>query len=1408
MSAITRTALLFFVLLFEGLNWAGHAHFPNTQSLFLCFWVWLAVAISYLQELHVADRPEKKPPKRWLLRRIVRAKRKARHRPPFSNRRLYRRLSFRLRCTQQLVHGRPPKLSPTNDPISTVQRQAKTADLLDVLSLFSEQTRILNPGLFHTEVERINFKKVVVDNPSAFAAGLDAGEAFPVIWDTGASYTVSPCTADFIDGIQPLATPIVLDGLATGLAVQGHGTVRWVVRAVDGTFKTVEMGAFYTPRGRSRLLSPQSYCQQLKAAGLEEPNGAWHPKFTVTWQDGSQIAVAYAKANNLPMSMMYNEATVARRTQELHLCVTDASNQNLTEAQKELLRWHFRLGHLNFEAIQLVLRSGALATSEGAKILHRAASKCAHPRCASCQFGKQKRRPTPSKVARPVASNEGAIKQEDLLPGQRVSVDHFICHTKGRLYTSKGKTQPESMFSGGCMFVDHASGAVHVEHQVSLTTHETLQSKHRYEEKARDCGVIVQNYLSDNGTAFSSADFAKDLARFRQTTNFAGVGAHHHNGVAERAIQTIMSMARTMMLHAAIHWPDAADTALWPMAVDYAVYIHNHLPNRKTGLAPIDIYTKTKWPTHKCNDLQVWGCPVFVLDSKMQDGKKLPRWETRSRRAVFIGLSAKHASTAPLVLNLASLFISPQFHCVFDCWFSTVIADPEKLPDLNDPVWDRLFGESHFQYFFDDYLPPDLGDDWGTVEAADARASEVRRAQDAVNPILPLGPAAPLGSAPRRSEENPPAPIAPFSPVQIPGTTSPVPLPAPAPNHSGELSSPQLPPVVPVEPPPREPPPRVPSPRRESRGAATPAPPRIRAPSPAPLRRSTRSNFGQPAADFRNEFMLLEGLMEESDGPSSATALASFAAYVASASDPDTLTYDQAIRDVDAEEWKAQMNKEITSLIAQGTWEVVRRSDARTQILPGTWTLRRKRNPDGTLKGLKARWCVRGDLQPPVADTYAPVVQWSTIRLVLYFTLFFNLSTRCIDFSNAFVQAPLTDPIYVHLPRGFHSTDDRDVCLKLKKSLYGITQAPRLWYEHLKAKLEKRGFKQSRLDPCLFYSKSVMLVIWVDDVVMASRDPASLDRLIADLKTDSDLTDEGELTAFLGIQVQRDIAGKQFTLTQPGLTERVLDTLGLQSGNTRWTPADAAALGSDVAGDPLIADWNYRSVVGMLLYLSNNTRPDIAFAVHQCARFSHNPKHSHGLAVKAIGRYLLCTRDKGLILEPTGDIAIDCYVDADFAGLWRQESDQDPLCVKSRTGYLITIGGCPLTWTSKLQTEIALSTMEAEYIALSQSMRELLPLRSLVKKMATAMAFNQTFAIRTHSTVFEDNNGALILASSPRMTPRSKHIAVKYHFFRSHVASGDIRICKINSEDQKADIFTKGLVRTTFETVRLLLMGW
>ncbi|MGH3053548.1 MAG: Ty1/Copia family ribonuclease HI, partial [Gaiellaceae bacterium] len=206
-------------------------------------------------------------------------------------------------------------------------------------------------------------------------------------------------------------------------------------------------------------------------------------------------------------------------------------------------------------------------------------------------------------------------------------------------------------------------------------------------------------------------------------------------------------------------------------------------------------------------------------------------------------------------------------------------------------------------------------------------------------------------------------------------------------------------------------------------------------------------------------------------------------------------------------------------------------------------------------------------------------------------------------------------------------------------------------------------------------------------------------------------------------------------------------------------------------------------------------------------RFTHCPKRSHEEAVKQICRYLKGTKEKGIIFEPTGDYTLDCYVDADFAGLWKCEDPQDPVSVRSRTGYTLTFGGCPLLWVSKLQTEIALSTTEAEYIALSQSMRDLLPTKQVIIEVLTSLGIHLERAT-THSTVFEDNNGALSLAHTLGMTPRTKHIGVKYHFFREHVRRGTVKVQKIESENQKADIFTKGLGRVKFESIRLKLMGW
>ena len=248
-------------------------------------------------------------------------------------------------------------------------------------------------------------------------------------------------------------------------------------------------------------------------------------------------------------------------------------------------------------------------------------------------------------------------------------------------------------------------------------------------------------------------------------------------------------------------------------------------------------------------------------------------------------------------------------------------------------------------------------------------------------------------------------------------------------------------------------------------------------------------------------------------------------------------------------------------------------------------------------------------------------------------------------------------------------------------------------------------------------------------------------------------------------------------------------------------------LGTDPNGHPPKEEWKYNSIIGMMLYLAANSRPDISFAVHLCARFTHSPKRSHEQALLRICRYLQATKEEGLIYWPSDKLKVDCYCDADLAGLWSAESPNDPISVKSRAGHVIVVAGCPASWVSKLQGLIALSTLESEYIALSTSLRELMPLQTLLKELCSNFELPTNIPFVTHSTVYEDNNGALRLANTQAMTPRTKHIAIIYHWFRSHVGK-TIFIEKIDTKIQTADIFTKPLGIEDFKRLRPLLCGW
>lgn len=287
-------------------------------------------------------------------------------------------------------------------------------------------------------------------------------------------------------------------------------------------------------------------------------------------------------------------------------------------------------------------------------------------------------------------------------------------------------------------------------------------------------------------------------------------------------------------------------------------------------------------------------------------------------------------------------------------------------------------------------------------------------------------------------------------------------------------------------------------------------------------------------------------------------------------------------------------------------------------------------------------------------------------------------------------------------------------------------------------------------------------------------------------------------------------------MSQPGLIDSVLQDLNLRhDSKTKDTPS-VEILYPDRDGVPRQEFWNYHSIIGKLNYIAQNTRPDISFAAPQCARYSSNPTALHELAVKRIGGYLLATRDKGLILHPAHDFKLDMFVDADYAGMWHREYSELKECALSRTGYIITYCGCPIHWASKLQSEIALSTTESEYIALSMASRELLPLRRLVLKLHKHGLFAtplDTHFSTTHtstleaSTIYEDNASCVVLAHSEGTKVRTKHISLKWHRLKDHIKQGDLKVVKIESNLNWADIFTKPLCKVKHESLRKFIMG-
>ena len=654
-----------------------------------------------------------------------------------------------------------------------------------------------------------------------------------------------------------------------------------------------------------------------------------------------------------------------------------------------MLRWHQRLAHIDCNKIKFLFRTGILARSEASRSLQTAAAKLkTNPRCAACQYGKQCQLSVPTTTQAKVSDSVGAISRDIVRPGQQISIDHFKCVNKGRLFTSYGKTSANEMYCGGCIFVDNFSGFVHVELQKHLDMVETMKAKENFESMALDYGVIPQTYLSDNGGAFTSHEFAAKMKEYEQVSKLAATGAHHHNGVAERNIRTIITIARTMMMHAAVHWPEVSDVELWPMAVMHGVHVFNRVPSIDTGICPLDKFTRQRYQQGKLHDLHVWGCPVYVLDKRTHDGFKIPKWAPRSSRSIYMGTSDKHSSTVPLVLNPQTGAITPQFHVVVDEWFATIASSTGEMPDFNKDEWTKMFGEQQHHYLGeDDYenedetLPPPQ------MHTIDRRECRISNAMDQHRPVVPLPvPDPPTTQAPTPPFQTPThnrfEPLSTYDdddivPMHIINRQAPPETPM---DHAVPFDSPlQREPLEQREHPVQVSPIQMVSAEREEiveRIQIVPQEPS--APTPQ-LRRSTRVRRAPDRLNLFTESTACFHIKEENSGVSlsgedaftylynalclttpplsPASTIISSDAFKASLNDPDTLSWDQAINDTEhLDEWMAAALKEISSLEQHGTWIIDDQSNATSKILPGTWVFRIKRAPDGTIIKFKARY--------------------------------------------------------------------------------------------------------------------------------------------------------------------------------------------------------------------------------------------------------------------------------------------------------------------------------------------------------------------------------------------------------------------------------------------------------------------
>jgi hypothetical protein len=501
--------------------------------------------------------------------------------------------------------------------------------------------------------------------------------------------------------------------------------------------------------------------------------------------------------------------------------------------------------------------------------------------------------------------------------------------------------------------------------------------------------------------------------------------------------------------------------------------------------------------------------------------------------------------------------------------------------------------------------------------------------------------------------------------------------------------------------------------------------------------------------------------------------------------DPKYWVYKDLARlpQLEQKEWQDACLRELEALRRRDVYELVSRPSNR-KVIKNRWVFDVK--PDGRKR---ARLVAKGFSQVEGIDfdhIFSPVVRFETVRLILSMAALENWTVSGLDVRNTFLYGKLDEEIYMEQPEGFRVQGSEHQVILLKRALYGLKQAGLAWWRTLRDSMMMLGFKGLVSDAGLFIVRRgkdfVIAVIYVDDALFCGPNRSMVLKLKQEFMQKWECRDLGDVTEFLRMSIIKE--SSKVKIDQCAYLETVLERCGMQNCKTAATPLPAGYMPEPVSQDTTINPElrsRYQTVIGSLLYLMLGTRPDIAFAVTKLAQYAARPSEDHLNKALYICRYLRGTSKYCLTYDGTSGEGLVACTDSD----WASDHEQR----RSQSGYFLKLAGGAISWTSRAQRTVALSSTEAEYMALSDCSRQVVWMHTLMGELGYKLK---------PIPICGDNQGSIFIASNPVTEKRSKHIDIRYHYIREVIERKLAEVFFIDGDKNPADLLTKNLGSVKF----------